>query len=64
MEGSKAQPGLLTEQRIERIQRRASLLHAGPAPSKRQRGRWVTARAGRQGAAATSVTEMASSTKL
>ena len=50
MKGSNVQPGPLTEQRIELHQRRASWLHTGPSLRWRQRGRQVTARAGRRGA--------------
>ena len=44
---------------LSEYQRRASWLHVGPSPPhrQRQRGRRVTARARRQGAAAISVTE-------
>ena len=47
---------------LSEYQRRASWLKTSPSPSWRQRGRWVTARAGRRGAI--SAPEMPSSTKL
>ena len=47
---------------LSEYQRRASRLQTGPSPHQRQRGRWATARAGRQGAI--SAPEMASSTRL
>ena len=47
---------------LSEYQRRASQLWTGPSSHLRQRGRWATARAGRQGAI--SAPEMASSTKL
>ena len=50
MIGSNVQPDPLTEKRIEWIPRRASWLQTAPPPSQRQRGRYVTARARRQGA--------------
>ena len=36
---------------LSEYQRRASWLHTGSSTHRRQRGRWVTARAGRQGVA-------------
>ena len=47
---------------LSQCQRKAIRLWSGPSPSQRQRGRWATARAGRQGAISTP--EMASSAKL
>ena len=47
---------------LSQCQRKAIRLWRGPSPSQRQRGRWATARAGRQGAISTP--EMASSAKL
>ena len=56
MKGSNAQPGLLTEQRIEPIPKEESCVQA-PPPNQRQRGRHATARTRRQGAAAISTPE-------
>ena len=47
---------------LNEYQRRAGRLHTGPSPCWRQRGRWATARTGRQGAIL--APEMAFSTKL
>ena len=48
-EGCKSQPGLLTEQRIERTPKQSWLAADRPRPHRRQRGRWATARARRRG---------------
>ena len=61
---SQVTPGTLKEQKIERIPKENKPAAYRALPPQRQRDRWSTTRAERQGAAAISAPETASSSKL